>query len=71
MQFSFQIELNTQFETLLRAGEAFYAARTRYHAYDGEDEAEEDRLCMACTKARLHFADACERFFVAEPSCGA
>ena len=56
-------EQDGRLECLIRAGQAFYAARGRYHAYDGDDEAEEDRLCTACTKARLHFAEACERFF--------
>jgi hypothetical protein len=73
MQLSPQIaaEPDARLERLIRAGEAFYAARSPYHSYDGTDEAEEDRLCMACSKARLAFAEACEGFFLAEPACTA
>ena len=56
-------EHDVRLERLIRAGEAFYAARGRYHAYADEDAGEEERLCEACSKARLAFAQACERFF--------
>jgi len=52
--------------TLVRAGEAFYAARSRYHAYEGDDDREEEELCQACSNARLVFAQACERYFLTE-----
>ena len=55
---------DSRLERLIRAGEAFYAARSRYHAYDGDDPREEDQLCDACGRARLAFAQACERFFL-------
>jgi hypothetical protein len=55
-------------ERLIRAGEGFYAARSRYHAYEGDDDAEEERLCEACSRARLAFAQACERFFIGGPA---
>ena len=57
-------ERDVRLEGLIRAGEAFYAARSRYHAYKGDDDTEEERLCEACSKARLAFAQACERFFI-------
>ena len=53
-------------DSLIRAGEAFYAARSRYHAYEGNDDREEEKLCQACSNARLSFAQACETFFVGE-----
>jgi hypothetical protein len=61
-------ERDVRLERLIRAGEAFYAARSRYHAYEGDDTTEEERLCEACSKARLAFAQACERFFVNGPA---
>ena len=64
---STRTEQEVRLERLIRAGEAFYAVRSRYHAYDGDDDAEEQRLCQACSKARLKFAQACERFFAGEP----
>ena len=60
-------ERDIRLKRLIRAGEAFYAARGRYHAYEGEDDAEEERLCEACSKARIAFAQACERFFINGP----
>ena len=54
----------SRLDRLISAGEAFYAARSRYHAYEGDDPSEEQRLCEACSKARLAFAQACERFFL-------
>jgi hypothetical protein len=57
-------ERDARLERLIRAGEAFYAARSRYHAYEGDDSSEEERLCEICSQARLAFAQACERFFV-------
>ena len=57
-------ERDVRLEGLIRAGEAFYAARSNYHAYQGDDDTEEERLCEACSKARLAFAQACERFFI-------
>ena len=61
---SLRTEREVRLERMMRAGEAFYAARSRYHAYEGDDDTEEERLCEACSKARLAFAQACERFFV-------
>ena len=61
---SVQTERDARLDRLIRAGEAFYAARGRYHAYEGDDDREEEQLCEACSKARLAFAQACERFFV-------
>ena len=63
---STRTERDVRFERLIRAGQAYYAARSRYHAYDGDDSAEEERLCRTCSKARLRFAQACECFFVSE-----
>ena len=68
---STKTEQGKRLERLIRAGEAFYAARRRYHAYDGDDDAKEERLCQACSKACLAFAQACERFFVSEPGFAA
>jgi len=65
---STRTERAVRLDRLIRAGELFYAARSRYHAYEGDDDAEEERLCQACTKARLAFAHACERFFIGEPA---
>ena len=65
---SFRAERDVRLERMIRAGEAFYAARCRYHAYEGDDDSEEERLCEACSKARLAFAQACERFFVDAPA---
>lgn len=53
-------------ECLFIAGQSFYAARRRYLEYQGDDAAEEERLCSLCSKARLKFEKACERFFVSE-----
>jgi hypothetical protein len=62
-------EQDVRLRHLMRTGEAFYAARSRYHTYEGNDDTEEERLCLACGKARLAFAEACERFFVVGPVC--
>ena len=58
-------------DRLVQAGEAFYAARSRYHAYEGDDDREEEQLCQACSNARLAFAQACEGFFVSDRPCSA
>lgn len=63
-----ETEQDGRLERMIRAGEAFYAARDRYHAYEGDDDAEEEKLCEACSKARVAFAQACERFFINEPA---
>jgi hypothetical protein len=64
---SIRTERDIRLERLVRTREAFYLARSRYHAYEGDDDAEEERLCEACSKARLAFDQACERFFVDGP----
>jgi len=61
-------ERDSRLERMIRAGEAFYAARSNYHTYEGDDDTEEERLCEACSKARLVFAQACERFFIRGPA---
>ena len=63
---STRTDQDVRLDRLVRAGEAFYAARSRYHAYEGDDDREEEQLCQACSNARLAFAQACERFFLTE-----
>ena len=41
----------------------------RVYAIGGKLGGRDIRLCLACGKARLAFAEACERFFVVGPVC--